>query len=149
MSPQDRTPARRLCLVILPLLGACTTGSPRLSALDGGGDLAATYLNVENNNPSELQIYWLQGDSRFSLGRVRGLSSARIRIPPALLVTGMASLLAEERPRNLGRQYRSRAFPISPGQRIEWSLETTLASSRLSIRSPIPTPLSGEIRPAQ
>ena len=135
MNRQAKNPTRRLCLVILPLVVACATGGARCNPLDHERGVADTYLIVENGNPSELQIYWLQGESRFSLGRVRGLSSTRIRIPPPLLATGIASLLAEERPRNLGRGYRSRVFPIARGQRIEWSLETTLTGSRLAIRS--------------
>jgi hypothetical protein len=91
-----------------------------------------TVVDVRNHHWSDMVIYAVQSDHRQRLGLVNSMSAARLTFPPALDGTGTkVRLLAD--PIGANEQFSTDPIRVSPGQRVEFTIENHLAISNYAI----------------
>ena len=120
---------RATILAVLLLLAACAANSGPDGAGTATGNRAAE-VQVTNNNWSDMVIYVVRGGSRFRLGRVSSLSTAEFKIPGALV--GQDVRLTAD-PVGLERPFRTEPIRVSPGQRVEFTVQNHLSISHYSV----------------
>lgn len=124
--------ARRavLVLVLAVTAASCSRGRKSDSAPVPSGPVS---LHVENHNYLNVVVYVVHDGQRTRLGTATGLKSTDFAIP--YWVVGQVStirLLGDPVGSNDG--VVSEAVTVRPWMRLDWTLETDLSRSALSIR---------------
>ena len=120
----------RTFLVGLLLLGAvaCFRNSPR-----GDPDADVVTLNIINHNSLDIVIYAVNGSSRRRIGQVTGTSSDHFKVHLRQATT-MGDLQLYADPIGARRGVNSDVVHVTPGQIVEWTIETDLLRSAIAIR---------------
>jgi hypothetical protein len=110
---------------------ACSAAEPRSDAGPRPAEMR-TVVDVRNHHWSDMVIYAVQSDHRQRLGLVNSMSAARLTFPPALDGAGTkVRLLAD--PIGGNEQFSTDPIRVSPGQRVEFTIENHLAISNYAV----------------
>jgi len=127
-------------LAIAGVLGACapartTHAGGDLAFLEGGEPaprMKPTTVAVTNNNWSNVTVYLLRGGARYRLGMVNSMSTAVLRVPTvAVSAQGDVQLMVD--PLGSTRGYVTPNLMVSPGDKIEFTVQNHLPVSSVSV----------------
>jgi hypothetical protein len=110
---------------------ACSTTAARPNA----GPLPpaqATSVEVTNNNWSDMVVYAVRSGVRQRLGTVTSMTTERLEISRALALPG-ADLYLVADPIGGSEGFNTGRIMVSPGQRIELTIQNHLAISNYSV----------------
>lgn len=109
--------------------GACTSGRarPRIWSAPASG----YSVTVRNDNWLDADVYATYLGSNFRLGFVRGLTTATLPLPRDFIHLGTVQLRVD--PVGTESTYTSDQIVISPGQRIELTVNTVLSMSNYAV----------------
>lgn len=92
----------------------------------------ATFVNITNNNWSDMKVYALIGGVRFRLGMVNSMASTRIRIPQAYLGhSSELSLFLQPIGGRIG--YTTQGILLDAGSVLECTIQNNLRLSTIWI----------------
>jgi hypothetical protein len=119
-------------LLTLTILGACVPGS-RGAGARAAPTNRAVVVRVTNNSWDDLIVYLGNGDGRFRLGKVPGMTTHALSIPNAVIGGGTGLQLVAG-PRNAPHAHGSAVFDVAPGRSIWWTIEPRSELSPVSVR---------------
>ncbi|HEY7879092.1 MAG TPA: hypothetical protein VIC55_12740 [Gemmatimonadaceae bacterium] len=95
-------------------LAACTHRSPLANGDPASGPTPATYVNVDNQGFSDMNIYAISGGQRVRLGTAIGSRETRFKLP-SYLITTLTQLRFLADPIGGNRLPVSEEITVSPG----------------------------------
>lgn len=121
-------------LLLLALVAGCATGAPAASP-GPDPDAAPTHvvLTVDNHNWSDVVVSVEHDSKRDRLGTVKAASRQVLRIPVMWIGASRAIRLVAHRIGSVG-EFRSEGFTVQHDQVINWTLESDLQQSSLSLQ---------------
>ena len=135
MSPAPRAPIpwKRLTGVVALLLVVALSGcSVFRSQSRGNDDEDVVTITVVNHNTLDVTLYNVRQGRRERLGDVTAAMSNSFKLPLRRLPGNELQLYAD--PIGSNRGVTSEVLHLSPGDVVEWTLETDLARSHVMIR---------------
>jgi hypothetical protein len=105
------------------------------TSADSGADLSDTSvvdLQIDNHNWSDVVVSIVHGGTRTRLGTVHTATTTVLKFPLSYAFANSVSLVAA--PIGSRSQFESERFRVLSGQRVYWSIETSLARSSLVVR---------------
>lgn len=124
---------RSLPLLVALVLAGCATVSGKRGERDRSPREAPVTLVVRNYNWNTVHVYVMGGGQTVSLGQLTTMDRATYVIPTSLLVSEQSVRLIAD-PIGSVQAYISEPVFVSPGDRIEWSINNVLAQSVISVR---------------
>jgi len=115
-------------------LGACTSSQlgaykPLDSPTPGGA-----LITVENHHVLDMRVYLIRGSTPIPLGSVGTLERRTFVVPSSEFGhNGAVRLMAD--PLGSTQTFTSELVSAVPGDHVQWTLESNLKLSRLSVRS--------------
>jgi hypothetical protein len=94
----------------------------------------ATVVEVFNNNWLDINVYAVRSGTRMRLGTVRSMARNSFMLPEAAL-SGASSIRLMAAPIGTTRTHITEGILLQRGDRIEWSVENSLALSHYAVRS--------------
>jgi hypothetical protein len=92
----------------------------------------ATTVEVANHNWSDMNVYAVRSGMRYRLGTVISMTTERFRLPPGAVSPGAELRLLVD-PIGGTRTFNTAPIQVSPGQRIEFTIQNHLAISSYSV----------------
>jgi hypothetical protein len=128
-----------VCLVVAGTLGSgcgVVKGLVRppaaVDSITGDSVPQFVELQVDNHNWSDVTVYLVRSGNRTRLGTVGTARSGEFRVPASYAATSRLSLLVT--PIGSPTRFESERFSVQPGQRVIWTIESSLKRSSLMIR---------------
>ena len=122
---------RGAAMISFVLLGACASGSTGPQAEPSSPQLSTT-IEVENHHWLDVVIYVVHDGVRSRLGTVTAASTMRFRCPPRMMgQLGQIRLVAD--PVGARAMTTSETVSVQRGQRVQWTLESSLQRSSLAV----------------
>jgi len=112
------------------LLAACASGASRVSS---SPELRPISLSVTNQNWLVVDVFVVNGTSRFRLGEVGGNGSATLSIPVSLLVNGQVQLLAD--PVGSNDIFVTDLFTVAPDEQVQLTVAPRMRMSSFAVWS--------------
>jgi hypothetical protein len=119
--------------IILALMAGCARTAPVASAPDAEAAPTHVALMVDNHNWSDVVVSVEHDSKRDRLGTVKAASKQHLRIPVMWIGGSRAIRLVAHRIGSVG-EFRSEGFTVQYDQVINWTLESDLQSSSLSLQ---------------
>ncbi len=116
----------------IALTAACAPASQGLEDSPAPRGRQVATVEVENNNWATMNVFVVQGSSRIRLGTVTSMNRAVFRIPTSLLSTSGGMRLVAD-PIGSLNAYTTSPIQVSPGERIEFTIQNHLAISSVSV----------------
>ena len=110
------------------LLAACASGASRISSSPG---LQPISLTVTNQNWLDVDVFVLNGDSRFRIGQVTGNGSATLKIPPSFVVNGQVQLMAD--PIGSNDVFITDQISVAPDEKVELTVAPRMRMSSFAV----------------
>lgn len=125
--PKQRPLPFLLSVLLLLSFAGCAT--PVKGPIVGAfGAPQRLQIRVENSSVADLRVFVLSGNSEFMLGRVEGLGTTNLYLPEGL--SGPMNLVARPSASRAGAErHLSEPFTVAAGQRVEWKLQGSVATS--------------------
>lgn len=126
----------RLTTALLLIAAGCShSGSPAANPApesSGGAEQnsRAIPVQVNNQNYNSMNVYLLQGGTRWLVGRVGGLSDATLAIPSSLAPPDHRVQLRAEAVGGGGTT--TPLLIVAPGQQVYWTIGSDLSTSNAS-----------------
>jgi uncharacterized protein YceK len=95
-------------------------------------DTSFVDLQIDNHNWSDVVVSIVHGGTRTRLGTVHTASTTVLKFPFSYAFANAVSLVAA--PIGSPSQFESERFRVLSGQRVYWSIESSLARSSLVVR---------------
>jgi hypothetical protein len=115
------------------LAGACASGSGGALDTNGVGS-EALVVEVTNHNWADMNVYAVHLGTRTRLGTVVSMTTETFTLPDrARMADGALRLMAS--PIGSNRTHLTDLILVDEGDRIEWSLENSLALSSYLVRN--------------
>lgn len=118
-----------LCATVL--LMSCAPGAR--TGIASGLDSKSIELTVKNDNWLDVHVFAIRGGSRFRLGEVGGNTTARLRIPTSLIVSGMVQLMVD--PIGMDDTYLTDAMLVASDQRVQLMVAPRMRMSTYAVWS--------------
>lgn len=109
----------------------CASAAYDTPANAATGDGAATVV-VQNNNWSDMTVYALRNGVRMRLGMVVSMGAERFTLP-RMLMSGAGEFRLIADPIGSSEAFRTPPLMVAPGQRVELTLQNSLALSTSSV----------------
>ncbi|HEU5184533.1 MAG TPA: hypothetical protein VFU01_08185 [Gemmatimonadaceae bacterium] len=114
--------------ILASLILACSVfrgGTP--AALDG-----PAVIRVENGSHYDVSVFFVQRGERLRLGSVSALSAGSFDVPARLIQSANEAQLVAD-PVGIRARAASERFVIRPGQRMVWTIDSSLQRTSISI----------------
>lgn len=121
---------RHHCAVLgtATLLAACASGASRISS---DPELQPISLTVTNQNWLDVDVFVLNGDSRYRIGQVGGNGSATLSIPSSLLMHGQVRLLAD--PIGSNDTYTTDMISVARDEKVQLTVAPRMRMSSFAV----------------
>lgn len=121
---------RHFCAVLCAatLLAACASGRNRVSS---NPELQPISLSVTNQNWLDVDVFVLNGNTRYRIGQVGGNGSATLSIPSSLVVNGQVQLLAD--PIGSNDIYTSDMITVAPDEKVQLTVAPRMRMSSFAV----------------
>ena len=110
------------------LLAACASGASRISSR---AELQPISLTVTNQNWLDVNVFVVEGNSRFRVGQVGGNGSAMLSIPSSLVVNGQVRLLAD--PIGSSDTYMTDMISVAPDEKVQLTVAPRMRMSSFAV----------------
>lgn len=110
--------------------GACAAGTIPAHGLAPAG--TETTVEVTNHNWADMVVYAVRGGTRYRLGMVTSMSTARFEIP-GMVVNGSGGVSLAADPVGSTDVFVTQPMQVVPGQRVEFNIENHIATSSYSV----------------
>ena len=110
------------------LLAACASGRNRVSSNPA---LQPISLSVTNQNWLDVDVFVLNGNTRYRIGQVGGNGSATLSIPSSLVVNGHVQLLAD--PIGSNDIYTSDMIAVAPDEKVQLTVAPRMRMSSFAV----------------
>jgi hypothetical protein len=110
------------------LLVACASGASRVSS---NPEQRPISLTVTNQNWLDVDVFVVNGTSRYRIGEVGGNGSATLSIPVSLLVNGQVQLLAD--PVGSNDIFVTDLFTVAPDEQVQLTVAPRMRMSSFAV----------------
>lgn len=122
--------ATLLCLTLLGCSSAAAGGG--LAVRASGAPPKLTFVEIDNRHWSSVTIYAVRDGMRRRVGMAVPAHTTTIRIP-AHLIDPFGRLQLQAVPDGAGAGITTERLPVSPGQRVTWTLAAKLEMSSIGV----------------
>lgn len=111
------------------LLAACASGVNR--GVSSELESEPISVTVTNQNWLDVDVFVMQGDSRYRIGQVNGNGSATLRIPSGLIVHGEVQLMAD--PVGSDDRYVTETISVAPDEKLQLTIAPRMRMSSYAV----------------
>ncbi len=125
----------RLFLVLLAVLiaAACATGSGKRTARQAEVEREPVTVFVRNYNWATMHVYVVGAGQQVSMGQLSSMDTVTYVVPTTVVATDRSIQLIAD-PIGSFRAYISQPVLVSPGDRVEFTINSMLSQSVISVR---------------
>jgi hypothetical protein len=118
-----------LVLIVVVLAAAGCWGRKKPTSVEPS---APATLHVENRHWLDVDLYAIQSGHRMRLGSITATSTKDFAFPPSV-TRQLAPIQLLAAPVGSPRSLVTESIVVKPGTRVDWTLESNLATSTLSV----------------